>query len=169
MQGTKLTKQRLYKRNGKHYWYYFICECGAETIKRVDTKAKSCGCLPRKVRHKTQYIDNSGYIMKSFDGKTYRREHRKLIEDYIGRKLLPDEHVHHINKVKTDNRIENLMIVDINTHNKLDNGWVLKSDEWWKDCPMCGNHLKVSEENFYKCAKQFFYKCIDCSNKLSTK
>lgn len=42
------------------------------------------------------------------DGKTGRREHRVIYEKYYNVKLNPDEIIHHINFVKTDNRIENL-------------------------------------------------------------
>lgn len=42
------------------------------------------------------------------DGKTGRREHRVIWEQYYGETLDKDEIIHHINFVKTDNRIENL-------------------------------------------------------------
>lgn len=61
-------------------------------------------------------IDKSGYILihspkhPYCDGDGYVREHRIIMEKKMGRYLLPTEVVHHVNHVKQDNRIKNLML-----------------------------------------------------------
>ena len=47
------------------------------------------------------------------------RAHRWIMEQKLGRKLRPDEHIHHINGNPLDNRIENLQIIDVVSHNRL--------------------------------------------------
>lgn len=64
-------------------------------------------CLIKNRDHK--YADHQGYV----------REHRLVMEKHLGRYLLPTEDVHHINGIKTDNRIENLeLITDRSKHIK---------------------------------------------------
>lgn len=46
-------------------------------------------------------------------------EHRKIMEEQLGRKLEKWEHVHHINEDPTDNRIENLMVLSNRQHGKI--------------------------------------------------
>jgi endogenous inhibitor of DNA gyrase (YacG/DUF329 family) len=46
-------------------------------------------------------------------------EHRWVIEQAIGRFLTSDEHVHHLNGVKDDNRLENLQVMDAQEHRLL--------------------------------------------------
>jgi acetyltransferase-like isoleucine patch superfamily enzyme len=53
--------------------------------------------------------DKDGYIFIRHNGE-YVREHRKIVADAIGRELTADEVVHHINGLKNDNRLDNLLL-----------------------------------------------------------
>lgn len=46
-------------------------------------------------------------------------EHRYLMERHLGRFLTPDEEVHHLNFNRTDNRLDNLLLIDGNKHSAL--------------------------------------------------
>lgn len=61
-----------------------------------------------------------GYRGKTYIGGRYVYEHRLLMEQKLGRLLLKEEIIDHINNHKLDNRIENLQILDIVTHGKKD-------------------------------------------------
>jgi hypothetical protein len=63
-------------------------------------------------------VHPQGYILVRHKGG-YVLEHRLVMEQHIGRELAEDEHVHHKNKVKTDNRIENLQLVTPSEHRYL--------------------------------------------------
>lgn len=71
----------------------------------------------------TWWINAKGYIEGRIwiDSETQIRvkKHRYLMEQHLGRRLLPSEDVHHLNGNKQDNRIRNLQVIDHGMHTQL--------------------------------------------------
>lgn len=58
-----------------------------------------------------------GYIARRINGKL-KYQHRLVMEEFLGRELREDEHVHHKNGIKTDNRLENLEVIESSEHHR---------------------------------------------------
>ena len=71
----------------------------------------------------------SGYVQTT-DGL----EHRRMMERHLGRTLRPEEHVHHKNGDKRDNRIANLEVLSVQRHTSLHKSKHPKQ----KACAFCG-------------------------------
>ena len=67
------------------------------------------------------WLNQRGYIEVKENGKSCK-QHRKIMEKHLGRLLLSSEDVHHINGIKTDNRIENLEVLPHGKHTTVTNG-----------------------------------------------
>lgn len=72
-------------------------------------------------------VTGSLYRQIKIDDK-WLYEHRVIAEEYLGRKLLPREQVHHINMNHMDNRIENLIVVTDSWHTKLHH--IMRKKSW---------------------------------------
>lgn len=88
---SKATKGKNNPMYGKH---------GEESPKWRGGKTKTAGgyILVKSLNH--PYRDKNNYVY----------EHRLVAEKYLGRYLTPKEVAHHVNKIKDDNRIENLIV-----------------------------------------------------------
>ena len=96
-----------------------------------------------------EILNSQGYILVYSpnhpykDKRNYIREHRLVMEKYIGRFLLPSEVIHHINGIKTDNRIENLKIVSNEEHSRNHCYQRKKKGHLLRDCLFCGKEFST--------------------------
>lgn len=111
---TRRKAVNAWRKKRKESGYYGQClGCGGNLGRNEDSPRKNRYCI--KCNHgdvhqswKGGHINSEGYVVVYVSSRKTMLEHRKVMEDYLGRKLENDENVHHKNGVRNDNRIENL-------------------------------------------------------------
>jgi hypothetical protein len=119
----KKAKQRArYAAHGRSTYYTIKCvACGFDHVScnKNGQFCTSCYALVKKGFNNdkldTEYVYNS----KIWKQTSRTLEHRGIVELILGRKLVSDEVIHHVDCNKHNNAITNLMVLDRKTHNKL--------------------------------------------------
>ncbi len=108
---------KLFKPNrAKNIYCSFKCYC-SDPNKPVNARAAKLG---NRLKGSEGYIEirvSNDYAFRTTK-RPYMLEHRKIMSDYLGRKLKGDEVVHHRNGIRDDNRLENLELWVGATHPK---------------------------------------------------
>lgn len=103
-----------------------------------------------------------GYVLIRTDptksgASAYEREHRLVMEKYLGRRLSDVEVVHHKNGIKTDNRIENLVVIGASEHTLLHAIEGGKKPLLRKACEVCGHTYKPNNQARRFCSRACYH------------
>lgn len=67
------------------------------------------------IKDRKWFKSAKGYLVTTIRGK-WLWQHRWIVEKHIGRSLKKEEIIHHLNGIKTDNRIDNLAVCSNKSH-----------------------------------------------------
>lgn len=118
-----------------------------------------------------QFIDTDGYRKirvenhprkRNYNGVVYIAEHILVMEKHLGRYLEKDEVVHHINRNRLDNRIENLQVMTHREHSKLHNTKNMSD----RVCLICFKNTSVYRKWFLHLDTKKKWICRTCYQRL---
>ena len=98
---------------------------------------------------------NKYYVLIKIAGK-WIPEHRYVMEQKLGRKLLRSEMVHHIDEDSLNNAIDNLQLVTASEHHAIHNPRRYQNKPK-VECGYCGALMSYSVGNLYCSARCKFY------------
>lgn len=120
--------------------------------------------MKRKILNGYQliYVPDYPSAMTTKNYKGWMYEHRYVMENYLKRQLTKDEVVHHLDGVKDNNHINNLIVLSHRDHNLLHSYQEGKIHQT-KKCPQCEKMFKpvnsLSKYCSNLCATRSLRKC----------
>ena len=154
-------------KNTKKIWYVGHSNKGRKLT--PEHKIKCARPMEKNGRwNGGKMIDKNGYILikkreHPFSNNSgYIREHRLVMEQHIGRYLNPEEIVHHMNHNPSDNRIENLMLINNSSEHikecRTGRKFPRKNGIWFI-CRRCGNNFYLANNFRNKNVRYCSWEC----------
>ena len=122
--------------------------------------------LRRRAVKGSGYVDVNGYNVIARGHGKHQYEHIVLAEKALGRPLKPPEEVHHVNKIRSDNRPENLVICPDKAYHRLLHERQKALDACgnpnWRRCMIC--RVWDATENMFSYQTTSNFKHRKCDN-----
>ena len=135
------------KNDGRYYYPKRCAVCravfhehlAAESSRRRHEKWSALGVGPRSVPVGTIRLLARGYRQIKIAEHVWEFEHRLVAEAMLGRRLRPEEVVHHRNHNKADNRPENLQVFSTSSEHAAEHQSGRPWSRYYAACVECGS------------------------------
>lgn len=117
--GNKIKRKKGQSPSSYNRLTFCSARCSAiNVMERGENTTFKCGEIHPNF-NRGEFTTKHGYVQKLVDGGGYRPEHITIMEEYLGRKLEKGECVHHCDKIKRHNKIDNLELMTFSSHSLL--------------------------------------------------